>query len=392
VTPQKKGDGLYAIRWLEPGPPERYRQETLRGVTYQQARTILKRRVFEASNKRGLSYAFQPFRALVARYLAIKGPNLSPGWKQTVEGYLRLHILPALGDRIVETLKAVDLEEYRNRRREQRTANCSINHEIAIVLAILRFAEASELIDRNPIPRGRIRPLPEQPRTAFFSREDWQRFSNAFNDSEGWNAYQAATRRFGPVVVDPEAGTARRYGGGLRPGSEASEDYRKRLKAAMDVFRAVLLTGSRIGEILTLTWDRVDLQRNAVRIYQSKAKRDKTIPLTAALREVLLRQPRGIGAAPVFQRPGGGPWDSARIEKAFRLARQLSGIRGELTIHSLRHTAASWLTIEGTPERFVRDYLGHSDVAMTARYSHLTVEHLRGAAETIERLSKAEPA
>ena len=383
MNPKKVREGVYRIRWDE-GP--RYRQETLRGVTFQQARAVEKRRAAEAFSKRGLSYGFQPFEVLTARYLSVKGPGLSPGWRQTVGGYLRLHIIPALGARIVETLKAVDLEEYRNRRRSEGATNCTINHEISTVMAILNFGEANELIDRNPIPRRRLRPLPEQPRTAFFSPEDWQRFSNAFSDPAAWSTYTSDTRRLGPVIVNPELGLTRRYGGGPRPGSEASEAYRKRLDSAMDVFRAVLLTGSRIGEILSLTWDRVELPRKTIRVYQSKAKREKSLPITEALEAVLLRQPRGIGAAPVFQRPGGGRWDLARIERTFRLARRISGIPGELTIHSLRHTAASWLTIAGTPERFVRDDLGHSDVSMTARYSHLAVTHLTGAAETIARL------
>lgn len=51
--------------------------------------------------------------------------------------------------------------------------------------------------------------------------------------------------KFSPIL-----GIERRFGGGRRPGSEASEAERLRFRAAVDVFKAIYVTGSRLGEIV----------------------------------------------------------------------------------------------------------------------------------------------
>lgn len=55
--------------------------------------------------------------------------------------------------------------------------------EIAVFSSIPSFAERNELIERSPIPRGRIRPLPEEARTGYFTPEEWERFSSIFEDA-----------------------------------------------------------------------------------------------------------------------------------------------------------------------------------------------------------------
>lgn len=74
------------------------------------------------------------------------------------------------------------------------------------------------------------------------------------------------------------------------------------------------------------------------------------------------------------------------------MAKRLAGVRPELRIHDLRHTAASWLTIAGTSERKVRDVLGHTDARMTARYSHLAPEHQQEAVDVLGKLSQSRKA
>ena len=54
------------------------------------------------------------------------------------------------------------------------------------------------------------------------------------------------------------------------------------------------------------------------------------------------------------------------------------GFKG-LTLHSLRHTFATNLVMNGTDLRTVQELLGHSSLTMTMRYSHPTPEHKRNA-------------
>ncbi|MBT6066375.1 MAG: tyrosine-type recombinase/integrase, partial [Proteobacteria bacterium] len=54
------------------------------------------------------------------------------------------------------------------------------------------------------------------------------------------------------------------------------------------------------------------------------------------------------------------------------------------TPHTLRHTCASWMVMEGRSLMEVRDILGHSTVKMTERYAHLAPERLREAVSVLE--------
>jgi integrase len=298
-----------------------------------------------------------------------------------------------------EDLRRSDVLKYRNNRKTAGAANATINREVSVLLAVLGFAEAEEWLEVNPLPRRRIKPLPETERTDYFEPEEWERFRHAFDSEKAWEAHRRKVRNLGPVLVIPDAGRRivktkrgprrvtreRRYGGGRLPDSDASHAYRERLRRAVDVFEFLLRTGSRISEALALTWDAVDLERAAIRIYQPKVKAWKEQPIPDELRAVLKRQTRGTGKAPVFQRPSGGPWDSSKLQRAFRVARSISEVNPRLTIHSLRHSAASWLTIAGVPERHVRDILGQKDPRSTRRYSHLRPEHLGGALDVLSK-------
>jgi site-specific recombinase XerD len=63
---------------------------------------------------------------------------------------------------------------------------------------------------------------------------------------------------------------------------------------------------------------------------------------------------------------------------------KISDRRLKLVFHSLRHTFASWLIMEGTPLFTVSKLLGHGDIGMTMRYAHLAPDHLRHAAGCLE--------
>ena len=78
------------------------------------------------------------------------------------------------------------------------------------------------------------------------------------------------------------------------------------------------------------------------------------------------------------------------LTKSFsRLVRRLG--LNNLTFHDLRHDAASTLTMAGVPLRSVAEILGHRDMRMTARYAHLSPQHLRDAMRALDAPSAAGP-
>jgi integrase-like protein len=56
----------------------------------------------------------------------------------------------------------------------------------------------------------------------------------------------------------------------------------------------------------------------------------------------------------------------------------------DATLHTLRHTAFSWMVQRGVPLYVVQKIAGHSTPIMTQRYAHLEPKHLRGAVEAID--------
>ena len=63
--------------------------------------------------------------------------------------------------------------------------------------------------------------------------------------------------------------------------------------------------------------------------------------------------------------------------------------RQKVVFHTLRHTFASWLAIQGTPILTIKELMGHQSLAMTERYSHLSPDHKKQAVEGIERVFSA---
>ena len=143
--------------------------------------------------------------------------------------------------------------------------------------------------------------------------------------------------------------------------------------AIADFIRLGLYTGMRSGEILNLTWDRVDRQRHTIRLdaQHTKTQRGRTIPLhpiaAQALDNCRARWPDSPRVYPV-----------TTIKTGFAGACRRAGL-DDFTPHDLRHTCASWLVQKGVSLYEVRDILGHSSIKLTERYSHLAKENLAAA-------------
>lgn len=70
------------------------------------------------------------------------------------------------------------------------------------------------------------------------------------------------------------------------------------------------------------------------------------------------------------------------LRDEWEAARKAVGLK-DVKFHDLRHTHASWLLHAGADLMIVRDSLGHSSVAVTERYAHLKVQHLKTAMQRI---------
>jgi site-specific recombinase XerD len=92
--------------------------------------------------------------------------------------------------------------------------------------------------------------------------------------------------------------------------------------------------------------------------------------------------------------PGMGGVKIVQISKTFKRTvdelfnKGVDDPRERVFFHSLRHTYASWLVMEGVDLYRVKELLGHKDLTMTQRYSHLAPDSLRGAVNILEAALK----
>ncbi len=368
----RRNDKTYYARIRPSGRKGGRVQFTIGRVTREEAVGIYRKKAAELAARYGKNDRVT-FSTLAALYLEAEDRGQSE--RAAVERFGK-----AFGERRAMDLRAADWRTYsRARQKTDEVSSATLKREFSVFRAILNHAAAEEVVDRNPIARGAIKFEKDVNRLVYFTPEEWRALYSAFDDEARFRAHVQAVRRFGP-----------KSGGGRRPDSEATGVYLASLRETMPVLRALLLTGSRLGEIVGLTWQDVDLAAGVVRIPQPKVDTAKQIPIGADLRALLLSLPKGVGAANVFRHRDGSPIATKTVQRAFALAKRFAGIRAELTPHSLRHTAASWMVMQGVPLFTVARALGHSDVRMTAKYAHLAPEHLRDAVEAVAAMEKSE--
>lgn len=133
-----------------------------------------------------------------------------------------------------------------------------------------------------------------------------------------------------------------------------------------------LTTGARKGELLALRWQDVDLGRAVALCGRSKNGDAKALPLVPAAVEAL-REFEGKPGAFVFPSTR-SPDLHFNPEQRWQQALREAKLRN-FRFHDLRHSCASMLAQNGATLLEIADVLGHRQLQMTKRYSHLTTGH-----------------
>ena len=253
-------------------------------------------------------------------------------------GTLKRFILPALGRLAVPEITRADVAKFHH---DLRHIPYQANRCLEVVSKMFVLAEMWGLRPDGSNPRKHIRKYPEEKRERFLSA--------------------AELRRIGEVLREME--------------SERIE-----LQSAILAARLLILTGCRLGEIMTLKWDYVDFEERVLRLPDSKTGK-KVVHLGAPAVEYLQ------GA----QRIDGNPWvitgtlpgkPLSDLQPFWQRARARAGVK-DVRIHDLRHTFASTAVASGQGLPMIGKLLGHTQVQTTARYAHLAAEPVRLAADAV---------
>jgi integrase len=162
-----------------------------------------------------------------------------------------------------------------------------------------------------------------------------------------------------------------------------SEDERKLLLSACkdrndsNLYTIVVLalsTGARKGEILNLRWKDVSFSRKVITFEETKNDERRSVPLVGHAYELVneMATVRRIDTDYLFPSTGGSK--SLDIRYAFEAAVKQAGLP-DFRFHDLRHSAASYLAMNGASLAEIAEILGHKTLQMVKRYAHLTEQH-----------------
>ena len=152
------------------------------------------------------------------------------------------------------------------------------------------------------------------------------------------------------------------------------------------ILELLYATGIRISELCGLDTGALDLGRRTIRVF-GKGGKERTVPVgLPAVRAVEQWQQAGrpvlvtpASGAALFLGLRGGRLDPRAARRVVHERLRAAGVATDTGPHGLRHTAATHLLEGGADLRSVQEMLGHSSLATTQIYTHVSVERLKAS-------------
>lgn len=290
---------------------------------------------------------------------------------------LRTHFYPEFGDSPLEDITVWQVEKWKAKRARDGIKIATTNRLIAALKAALSKAVEWNLISDHPLSKLKVK-----------GGADGNKVVRYLTLEEETLLRAALDKREEQLRQGRESGNRWRRERGYEERSNLSEmAYANHLKPMVLIS---LNTGIRQGELFSLTWKDIDLNRKTLTIHGDNAKSGKTrhIPLNREALAVLQQwKAQHFGEdSLIFPSRTGGKIDN--VQKSWSTVLEMAGITG-FRWHDLRHSFASKLVMSGADLNTVRELMGHADIKMTLRYAHLAPEHKAVAVEKLNMTPSA---
>lgn len=245
-----------------------------------------------------------------------------------------------IGDYVVRNIKPTDLEAYQVKRIRQGMAKSTIDKELSVLKAVIQKAFDNDLVGGKTL-------------------KVFKQVSNLQNKSVGMRRRVLTMEEYVSLY----------------------DNAPLHLKA---VLQTAFYTGMRQGEILSLTWEKIDLESQVIRLWPKDTKegKAKVVPIASALREAICGLPRGLHESHVFLFRG-KPVSDIRggVRRACRDAGIVYGQKKPdgFTFHDIRRTVKTFMARAGMPKVYRDTILGHALRGMDAYYMIPSEEDLVSA-------------
>lgn len=312
------------------------------------------------------------YRELVALWWESYKNTIKPNSQQSMEGIVRLHILPVFGDYKLEKLTTPIIQQQVNKwadkaNKGEKGAYANYSFLNNINRRILQYGVTMQAIKHNPA-RDVIIPRKQQNKehkVKFFSNQELKQFLDYLEDLD-----QSSYENFFDYVL----------------------------------YKTLLASGCRIGEALALEWSDIDLKKGTISISKTlnRYQETNTPKSKAGLREIdidkatvsLLKQYKkrqqvqswqlgrseGIVFTPFTTKYAYACLLRKRLQNHFKAA----GVP-DISFHGFRHTHATIMLYAGIEAKDLQYRLGHSNISMTLNtYVHATKEGAKKAVSIFE--------
>ncbi len=286
------------------------------------------------------------FEAFAETFLEISATKNKPSEIESKEVILRVHLTPFFKGKRLDEIEYAGVQDYVVKKTAAGLSKKSINNHLTVLRRLLVVAKKRDQIETVPEIEWLKPPKPK------FDYLD--------------------------------------YGEAQRLIDGADDEWRPMIATAIK-------TGLRLGELLALRREDVDLTKGLIVVRQSVTRGIVTEPKSGKPREVdlgdeaigVLKSARHLKGPLVFCGANGRMLGAVDCRRPLYDARRKAGLR-HIGWHVLRHTFASHLAMRGAPLKTVQELLGHATIEMTMRYAHLSPGVRREAVRLLDGLPKQE--
>jgi integrase/recombinase XerD len=252
------------------------------------------------------------------------------------------------------------------------------DHDLPSIKTCILRDYLEDMVNERKLSAATVRRRFACLRAFFRYSEDTFDIANPF---DGWKLSLPRRKRLPRALSHGEASSL------LSSSSNLSELSCQTCEATLRMaLRLLISTGVRIGELCRLHTDDVVHDGAALRIH-GKGSRDRVVyvsdpSLRTDLRELVRMRQKLFGtSSPLFLNSRGSRMRPHSIRQRLGSFAELVGIKRRVTPHMLRHTAATLLIETGVDIRIVQKLLGHSSIATTEIYTHVSDQTLRMSLE-----------